>query len=293
MILQQLINAISLGGIYALLALGLAIVFSIVGLINFAHGELMTVSGYALLAALLLGVPFPLAVAVAILTGAVAAILIERAAFRPIRGASVTSLLLTSFAVSSLLKVILQNGVSARPQPVAMPDWMAGAIEFGPIVVGVGPMISICVSVVALLALEFFLSRTTMGMAMRAAAEDFSVVRLVGISASRVIAIAFLISGLLAGLASMLWIAQRASVDPLMGFIPVLKAFIATVVGGLGSLRGAVAGGFLLGAIEVILQAVLPPDAAPYRDAIVLTGVIVVLLLRPEGLIPAVTGKRS
>ncbi|MHA4734419.1 branched-chain amino acid ABC transporter permease [Ensifer adhaerens] len=293
MILQQLINAVSLGGIYALLALGLAIVFSIVGLINFAHGELMTVSGYALLATLLFGVPFPLAVAAAILTGAIAAVIIERAAFRPIRGASVTSLLLTSFAVSSLLKVILQNGVSARPQPVAMPDWMAGAIDFGPIVVGVGPMISICVSVVALLALEFFLSRTTMGMSMRAAAEDFSVVRLVGIPASRVIAIAFLLSGLLAGLASMLWIAQRASVDPLMGFIPVLKAFIATVVGGLGSLRGAVAGGFLLGAIEVILQAVLPPDAAPYRDAIVLSGVIAVLLVRPDGLIPAVTGKRS
>ncbi|RAR99193.1 branched-chain amino acid ABC transporter permease [Ensifer adhaerens] len=293
MILQQLINAVSLGGIYALLALGLAIVFSIVGLINFAHGELMTVSGYALLATLLFGVPFPLAVAAAILTGAVAAVIIERAAFRPIRGASVTSLLLTSFAVSSLLKVILQNGVSARPQPVAMPDWMAGALDFGPIVVGVGPMISICVSIVALLALEFFLSRTTMGMAMRAAAEDFSVVRLVGIPASRVIAIAFLLSGLLAGLASMLWIAQRASVDPLMGFIPVLKAFIATVVGGLGSLRGAVAGGFLLGAIEVILQAALPPEAAPYRDAIVLSGVIAVLLVRPDGLIPAVSGKRS
>ncbi|RLL64638.1 branched-chain amino acid ABC transporter permease [Ochrobactrum soli] len=293
MILQQLINAVSLGGIYALLALGLAIVFSIVGLINFAHGELMTVSGYALLATLLFGVPFPLAVAAAILTGAIAAVIIERAAFRPIRGASVTSLLLTSFAVSSLLKVILQNGISARPQPVPMPDWMAGAIDFGPIVVGVGPMISICVSVGALLALEFFLSRTAMGMAMRAAAEDFSVVRLVGIPASRVIAIAFLLSGLLAGLASMLWIAQRASVDPLMGFIPVLKAFIATVVGGLGSLRGAVAGGFLLGATEVILQAVLPPDAAPYRDAIVLSGVIAVLLVRPDGLIPAVTGKRS
>ncbi|UCI31853.1 branched-chain amino acid ABC transporter permease [Mesorhizobium sp. B4-1-4] len=293
MILQQIINAISLGGIYALLALGLAIVFSIVGLINFAHGELMTVSGYALLAAIVAGLPFPVAVACAILCGAVAAFVMERLAFRPMRGASVTSLLLTSFAVSSLLKVILQDAVSARAQPVAMPDWMSGAFNVGTMTIGVGPTISITISALALVSLEVFLARTVTGTAMRAAAKDFDVVRLMGIPASRIIATAFLLSGLLAGLASMLWIAQRASVDPLMGFTPVLKAFIATVIGGLGSLRGAVAGGFLLGAIEVLLQAALPPDLAPYRDAIVLSGVIIVLLIRPEGLIPAASGQRS
>lgn len=293
MIIQQLINAVSLGGIYALLALGLAIVFSIVGLINFAHGELMTVSGYALLGALIAGLPFPLAVLVGVASGAVAAILLERLAFRPIRGASVTSLLLTSFAVSSLLKVVLQNAVSARPQPVAMPDWMSGAYHVGSMTIGVGPTISITVSVLALVALEMFLAKTVTGTAMRAAALDFDVVRLMGIPASRIIATAFLLSGLLAGLAAMLWIAQRASVDPLMGFTPVLKAFVATVVGGLGSLRGAVAGGFLLGAIEVLLQVVLPPELAPYRDAIVLSGVIGVLLIRPEGLLPAANGQRS
>jgi hypothetical protein len=129
----------------------------------------------------------------------------------------------------------------------------------------------------ALISLELFLKRSVTGTAMRAAAEDFNVVRLMGIPASRIIATAFLLSGLLAGIASMLWIAQHASVDPLMGFTPVLKAFIAAVVGGLGSLRGAVAGGFLLGISEVLLQATLPPELAPYRDAIVLSGVIVVL----------------
>jgi transcriptional regulator len=125
----------------------------------------------------------------------------------------------------------------------------------------------------ALISLELFLKRSVTGTAMRAAAEDFNVVRLMGIPASRIIATAFLLSGLLAGIASMLWIAQHASVDPLMGFTPVLKAFIAAVVGGLGSLRGAVAGGFLLGISEVLLQATLPPELAPYRDAIVLSGV--------------------
>jgi branched-chain amino acid transport system permease protein len=293
MIAQQLINAVSLGGVYALLALGLAIVFSIVGLINFAHGELMTVSGYALLAALIFGFPFPAAVIVAICCGALAAVAMERVAFRPMRGATVTSLLLTSFAVSSLLKVVFQNGVSARGQAVAMPSWMTGAFSIGDFTIGVGPTISIVVSVLALIALEIFLRRTVTGTAMRAAAEDFDVVRLMGIPASRIIATAFLLSGLLAGLAAMLWIASRASVDPMMGFTPVLKAFIAAVVGGLGSLPGAVAGGFLLGVIEVLLQATLPAAAAPYRDAIVLSGVIAVLLVRPQGLIPAVRAQRS
>ncbi|QKC98449.1 branched-chain amino acid ABC transporter permease [Mesorhizobium sp. NZP2298] len=293
MVAQQIINAVSLGGVYALLALGLAIVFSIVGLINFAHGELMTLSGYALLASLVLGLPFPVAVLVAVSCGALAAVAMERIAFRPMRGASVTSLLLTSFAVSSLLKVVFQNGISARPQAVAMPGWMTGAFSFGDFTIGVGPSISIVVSALALIALEVFLRRSVTGTAMRAAAEDFDVVRLMGIPASRIIATAFLLSGLLAGLAAMLWVAQRASVDPLMGFTPVLKAFIAAVVGGLGSLPGAVAGGFLLGIIEVLLQATLPGAIAPYRDAIVLSGVIAVLLLRPQGLIPAVRVQRS
>lgn len=293
MVVQQIINALSLGGIYALLALGLAIVFSIIGLINFAHGELMTISGYSLLAAMLAGLPFPMAVLCAVLCGAFAALILERLAFRPMRGASVTSLLLTSFAVSSLLKVIFQNTISARAQPVSMPDWMSGAFEVGSFTIGVGPTISITISVLALVALELFLLRTVTGTAMRAAAQDFNVVRLMGIPASRIIATAFLLSGLLAGVASMLWIAQRASVDPMMGFTPVLKAFIATVIGGLGSLRGAVAGGFLLGVIEVLLQASLPDSAAPYRDAIVLSGVIIVLLIRPFGLIPAVNAQRS
>jgi branched-chain amino acid transport system permease protein len=293
MLIQQIINAISLGGVYALLALGLAIVFSIIGLINFAHGELMTVSGYVLLGSLFFGVPWPAAALIAVAAGAVAALAMEVVAFRPMRGASITSLLLTSFAVSSLLKVVFQNGISARPQAVAMPDWMTGAYTLGSLSIGVGPTISIVTSVLALIALEVFLRRTVTGTAMRAAAEDFNVVRLMGIPASRIIATAFALSGLLAGTASMLWVAQRASVDPMMGFTPVLKAFIATVVGGLGSLPGAVAGGLLLGMIEVGLQATLPADLAPYRDAIVLSGVILILLVRPEGLIPAVKVRRS
>ena len=291
--LQQCLNAISLGGIYALLALGLAVVFSIVSLINFAHGELMTLAGYAIYAALLFAVPLPVALGAGVIAAALAAMAIERVAFRPMRRADATSLLITSFAVSVILRVLFQNGISARPKPVALPPELSGVVTLGPVHLSVIALSSIAITILSLVALSLFLTRTTMGRAMRAAAEDFQVLRLMGIKANRVIAVAFGISGALAGVSAALWIAQRGSVDPLMGFVPVLKAFIAAVIGGLGSLPGAVAGGFALGIAEVLFQAFLPPEALPFRDAFVLSLVVAVLIWRPDGLIPAKTGRRS
>jgi branched-chain amino acid transport system permease protein len=290
---QQIINAVSLGGIYALLALGLAVVFSIVSLINFAHGELMTVAGYGLFFAVAAMAPLPLAMLFAIVLAAVAALLTERFAFRPMRKADVTGLLLTSFAVSAILRVLFQNGISARPKPVPLPAGLSGALDLGFARVGVIPLLSIVITGLSLVALNAFLKRTTLGTAMRAAADDFQVLRLVGLKANRVIAAAFAVSGVLAGIAAVLWIAQRGSVDPLMGFIPVLKAFVAAVIGGLGSLSGAVAGGFTLGILEVLFQAFLPDAALPFRDAFVLGFVILILLWRPDGLIPAPSARRS
>ena len=291
--LQQIINAISLGGIYALLALGLAVVFSIVSLINFAHGELMTVAGYGLFFAMAVSLPFPAALLFAILMAMAAALLTERFAFRPMRKADVTGLLLTSFAVSAILRVFFQNGISARPKPVPLPSGLSGTINIGIAHVGIVPLLSIVTTVLSLVALTLFLKHTTLGKAMRAAAEDFQVLRLMGIRANRVIAVAFAVSGALAGISAVLWIAQRGSVDPLMGFVPVLKAFVAAVIGGLGSLSGAVAGGFALGILEVLFQAFLPDAALPYRDAFVLGVVILILVWRPDGLIPAPVSRRS
>ena len=283
----------SLGGIYALLALGLAVVFSIVALINFAHGELMTVSGYAIFFMLAAASPLAAAVVVGVGAAALAALMTERLAFRPMRKADVTGLLITSFAVSVILRVLFQNGISARPKPIAMPQSLSGAIDVGFATVGIIPLISIAVSALALFALTRFLRSTVLGTAMRAAAEDFAVVRLMGIRANHVVAVAFAVSGALAGIAAFLWIAQRGSVDPLMGFVPVLKAFVAAIIGGLGSLSGAVAGGLVLGILEVMLQAYLPDAALPFRDAFVLSLVILILLFRPEGLIPAPSVRRS
>ena len=292
-LVQQIINAVSLGGIYALLALGLAVVFSIVGLINFAHGELMTVAGYVIFFMLSLAAPLVAAVMLGIAASAIAALTTERLAFRPMRKADVTGLLITSFAVSVILRVIFQNGISARPKPIAMPQSLSGAIDLGFATVGIVPLISIAVSVVALFALTRFLKLTVLGTAMRAAAEDFAVVRLMGVRANHVVAVAFAVSGVLAGTAAFLWIAQRGSVDPLMGFVPVLKAFVAAIIGGLGSLSGAVAGGLVLGVLEVLFQAYLPNVLLPFRDAFVLGLVILILIFRPEGLIPAPSVRRS
>lgn len=293
LILQQIINALSLGGIYAMLALGLAIVFSIVRLINFAHGEIMTFGGYGIFLSMAFGFSPLVALLMGIAAALVMALAMERAAFRAMRGADVVSLLITSFAVSEILKVLFQNGISARPVPISFPASWSGTYRIAGMTVGVAPTVSILVTLASLGALTFVLRRTAMGMAMRAAAEDFEMLRMLGIKANRVVAVSFAISGLLAGVAAVIWTAQRGSVDPMMGFFPLLKAFIATVLGGLGSLGGAVLGGFVVGALEVFTQAFLPDSLAPYRDTIVLTAVIAVLLIRPDGLLPAETGARS
>jgi branched-chain amino acid transport system permease protein len=291
--LQQCVNALSLGGIYALLALGLAVVFSIVRLINFAHGEVMTVAGYAIWIALAWSVPVAAAIILGVVVAMLASVAMERIAFRAMRGASVTSLLITSFAVSEIIKVLFQNGITARPVSVVLPAWMSGSVNIGFLTISVMSIISITVVVLSLIALTLILTRTTLGVAMRAAAEDFPVVRLVGIKANHVVALAFAISGVLAGVAAVLWVAQRGSVDPLMGAAPVLKAFIATVLGGLGSLSGAVVGGFAVGLVEVFLQGYLPESVAPYREAISLSIIIGILVLRPDGLLPAQNVNRS
>ncbi|MUL84746.1 MULTISPECIES: branched-chain amino acid ABC transporter permease [unclassified Mycolicibacterium] len=287
--IQQLVNAVTLGGTYALLALGLAMVFSVLGMINFAHGELMTIAGYAIFFLLAARLPFEVAVVLALVVGGLAGMLMERVAFRPVRGSNGTTLLVTSFAVSLLLQVVFQNTLGARPKPVPVPNWMDGTIDVGQLALGRVQVVSLVTVLAVGLVLNLVMQRTTLGLSLRAAATDFSTVRLMGIKANRTISVAFALSGVLAAVAGVLWVAQRGSVDPLMGFLPVLKAFLAAVIGGLGNLWGAAAGGFLLGLIEVSLQAWLPAGAQPYRDAFVLAVVIGVLLLRPNGIFARVT----
>jgi branched-chain amino acid transport system permease protein len=286
LVVQQFVNAVSLGGVYALLALGLAIVFSIMGLVNFAHGEIMTLGGYAMwVAAMTFNAPLPVIFVAAVVVGLVAALLMERIAFRPVRGANSVTMLITSFAVSAMLQVVFQNVISPRPRGVQLPPEMSQAVPILGFNIGVIQLTAIVMVLVSLALLMLFLTRTTLGISMRAAAQDFNVARLMGIRADRVVAAAFAVSGLLAGVAAFLWVAQRGSVDPAMGLTPVIKAFIASVMGGLGSLPGAVIGGFVLGFIEIMLGAWLPQAALPFKDAVALVIVIAILLWRPQGLL--------
>ncbi|MGB3877148.1 MAG: branched-chain amino acid ABC transporter permease [Shinella zoogloeoides] len=285
--IQYTINALSLGGTYALLALGLAIVFSLFGFINFAHGEIMTVCAYAIYFALSLGCPFGVAVLVGLAAAVCAAVAMERIAFRPLRGADPTTLLVTGFALSGALQILFQIVFGSRGKPVVMPDIFTGAISIGGVYIGIVQIVSIVVVLCSVILLNLFLNRTKFGLSLLASAEDFNVARLMGIRANAVFAGAFAISGLLAGIAAVLWLAQRGSVDPTLGFTPLVKAFVATIIGGMGSLVGAVAGGFFLGFLEILLQAVLPSKMLIFRDPLVLMILIGFLLFRPGGLVLA------
>ncbi len=282
---QQLINALALGSTYALLALGLAMVYSILKLVNFAHGELVTIGAYAMYGIHKAGLPFGAQVAAALLAGALAGIAMDRVAFRPLRGASFTTLLFASFAVGVIVQGVLRAAVSPRQEALPFPAIFNEVITIAGVTIGWLQIITTLMTITALLILNVFLRRTNQGLGMLAAAQDFSMARVVGVRANRVISIAFAISGALAALAAVAIVAKRGTVDPGMGFQPVIAALIGTVIGGVGSLSGAVFGGFVLGATEVIFSAALPADLAGYSPAFTLSMVIMILYFRPRGLL--------
>jgi len=285
---QQIINALSLGSTYALLALGLALVFGVMGLVNFAYGELVTITGYTMYLLTVNGVAWWISVIAGIAFATIASLLMERFAFRPLRNASFLTLLFSSFALSVIIQNVFRAAVSPRTKGIVGPSLFIKAVHIGPLSISWLSIITIAVGVTCLLALTLFMRTSIAGIGMRAAAENFSVARLMGVKANRVIALAFVISGLLAGVAGVLWVSRSGSVDPGMGFTPILKAFIATVIGGLGSLPGAVLGGFILAAAEVFFIAVLPTSVAPFSDPFALLLVIVILYFKPNGLLAPV-----
>jgi branched-chain amino acid transport system permease protein len=284
-LLQQLVNALSLGAIYALFALGLAVVFSVLGLLNFAYGELVTVSGYAMLLLARRDLPFWAMVLGAVPVAIAISMAMEFVAFRPLRRASPVVRLFSSFALAVIIQNLIRQLISPRPQGVPVPEFFNDAVRLGGVRIGVLPLLTAVIGGACLVGLSVFLKRSRAGLAMRAASQDFVVSRLVGVRADRVISLAFAISGALAGIAGVLWVSRRTSVSPTMGFGPVLKAFVATVLGGLGNLSGAVLGGFFLGALEIVLEVALPAAWRPFLDAIALSVVVCVLYFRPQGIL--------
>ncbi len=284
--IQQSLNALSFGAEYALIALGLAIVFSIMGLVNFAHGEVVAFGGYSMVvvATLVTGNPWILMVAV-VAACVLASILLERVAFRTVRGADLTTGLLTAFGVSIILQNLFLLLGSPRPIAATQFIFLDTNLTIGTVRVSSLQIYETLATFAAIGFLLAFLRKTTLGMAMRAAALDFEMVRLCGIRANRVIAGAFAISGLLAGIACIFIMARRGSVQPHMGFDPVLVAFVACVIGGFGSLTGAVLGGFLLGIAEVAVLILLPQSAGGLAHAAVFAMVALILIWRPDGIL--------
>jgi len=287
---QTAIDAISLGGLYALLALGLAVLFSIMRLVNWAHGEIIMIGGYVLF--FLDGYSPWLVVVATIGICMFIALGMERIAFRSLRGAEPTTLMITSFAVSYFLQnlaLALMGGFAKSLN--AIPVLIEPITLFG-LSVPKGSIITIIVTAAVMIVLTLFFRRSFLGIQMRAAAEDIVAAQLLGVKINTVVASAFAISGLLAGIVSVLFIGQMGLVGHTVGVEPLIIAFVAVVFGGMGSIPGAALGGFLVGVMQTLFQAALPPALGGFRQAFVFGAVLLILLIRPQGIIPQRTVKR-
>jgi branched-chain amino acid transport system permease protein len=292
-LLQNLVDAASLGSLYALAALGVGLLFGILRLVNFAHGDFISIGAYALIvpsfevtAQLFIGTwNWTLMIPTVTLIVVIVALISDALVFRPLRRASAPTLMIASFAVS----YVIQNGIlmiyGARPKAANLWAGLDTPIMFGELRVPLLQIITIVATLVLMGALTLFLKRTSYGVMMRAAAEDFRMAQYLGVRGDFVIGLAFAISGMLATAVSLLYLSQTGTLSPTMGVPLALFAFVATVIGGMGSLVGAVVGGFLVGFVVIMLQAYLPEELRAFRDAFAFTFVILILLIRPAGII--------
>lgn len=291
---QQLVNGFILGSMYALVAIGFSMIYGIVRLINFAHGDIVMIGAFVTLGLVqAFHAPIWLVALATLAAGGLIGLLIERAAFRPMRGAPQVTGFIASLAVSVMLQNLGILLLTAQPRNFSFPDWLQLRLELW----GAGfRVIDLCIMISALglmAGLILMIQRTRFGMAMRATAENLDVARLMGININRTIMGAFVLGSALAGAAGLMWGGKFGQIDPLLGFIPGLKSFVAAVIGGVGSIPGAIMGGYLLGLSEVLFVGLLPPQYAPYRDAFVFSTLIVILLVLPNGLLGKSSEERA
>lgn len=290
--LQYFFDALSLGSLYALGALGIALIFGVMRLVNFAHGDFMAVCVFSLIipsseAMVSMGIgalPALIMVPLVLVIGAGISVASEVLVFRKLRNANGSTMMIASFALGFVIQNSLLMLYGSRPKAVNLWSNLNLPIDIFGARVPILQSITVGISVMVLLGLVWLLKRTRIGLEMRAAAEDFTMARMLGVHANRVIMLSFAISGMLAAAIGLLMITQTGVADIRMGAPVMLVAFIATVIGGLGSLSGAVMAGFLMGAVSILLQAMLPLDARPFRDAFVYVAVIAILIARPQGL---------
>lgn len=292
-ILQQFINAILLGSMYALVAIGLSMVYGILRLINFAHGDILMLSAYMGLFFLVsIKASFLVVLIVPMILGGIIGIIVERIAYRPLRKAPEVALLITSLAVSMFIENLAIMVLSPRPRRFMIPSFLSkphfiGAINFRNI-----DILIFIVTIALVIILTVFVRKTKVGIAMRATSESINTSYLMGINVNNTIMITFAIGSLLAGAAGVMFASKYGRIEPFMGFLPGLKAFVASVIGGIGSLPGAVIGGYLLGFAEILFVGFLPPQVSGYRDGFVFLLLILVLLIKPSGIF-GMTEKRE
>ena len=281
--LQSIADSLSVGSTYVLLALGITLLFGVMGLVNFAYGDLIVWCGY--LMALLAGwhVNVLLGLVAVIALGTALSVGMGEIAFRPFRKAPPLTLLLTSFGVSLILQSSVRMIFGEGFRPVPTPAVLGNVVYVGGVRLSVLQLVTLATGLAVVLGLYVLLQRTTVGLQMRAYAEDSDVAGMMGVRTERILTATFVISGVIAGIVSMLWFAKIGTVQPSGDLNPTIAAFIAIVIGGLGSVRGAVVGGLLLGLFQTVLAAYLPSNLLPYSEALAFVLVILVLIARPQG----------
>lgn len=281
-IVEQLINGLRTGSIYALIALGYTMVYGIAKMINFAHGDIIMVGAYSLYVFYgILKLPAAAAIILTIIVCAVLGVVIEKVAYKPLRNAQPLAVLITAIGVSFLLQNLALLIFKATPIPfgsmIQVPSVTIGSIQISGITI-----VTLIVTVISMILLTLFINKTKAGRAMRAVSEDKGAAELMGISVNRTISMTFAIGSALAAVAGLLFISQYESLQPTLGALPGIKAFVAAVLGGIGSVPGAMLGGILLGIIESISKAYISTQLA---DAIVFGVLVIVLLVKPSGLL--------
>ncbi|MCQ2454926.1 MAG: branched-chain amino acid ABC transporter permease [Clostridia bacterium] len=283
-IITTIINGLSIGGIYAMIALGYTMVYGIAKMLNFAHGDIIMVGGYTIYVTMnLTGHPL-IAIAVAVVFCVILGVTIEKVAYKPLRGASPLAVLITAIGVSYLLQSLAQIVFGSAPKMVRIADM--GSLKIGSLKIQVYTLVTLVCTIIVMICLTLFVKLTKTGRAMLATSEDKAATQLMGISVNRIITITFAIGSALAALAGLFYLLKAPSISNTFGSMPGIKAFTAAVIGGIGSIPGAMLGGFLLGIVECISYKI--PIIAPYTDAIEFLILIVILLVKPTGIL----GKR-
>ena len=280
--ISYLVNGISLGSIYALIALGYTMVYGIAKMLNFAHGDIIMVGGFTVFTAMSTEwCPVWLSVVIGIIVCTLLGVIVEKVAYKPLRNASPLAVLITAIGVSYLLQNVALIIFDSASQSFTSVVKNVAPVTIGGVTISMETIISIVVSVIIMICLTFFINKTKAGKAMLAVSEDKGAAQLMGINVNSTISLTFAIGSALAGVASVLLCSSYPQISPYTGSMPGIKAFVAAVFGGIGSIPGAMIGGILLGVIENLSKAYI---SSQLSDAIVFLVLIVVLIVKPTGI---------